>query len=132
MAEIERLQELLDKCKTTGCKQEDVLQWDDINLINSGVNPGGDDEDNSNSGKVGTTGGKIEFPDCGVNISEECFWANYNKSSWLDFLSFFMYIPALIGCAIFDDYNYGLCLGNFAYILVDGFTKKAAPPQLKE
>lgn len=131
MAEIERLQELLDKCKSTdGCNQQDVLQWDDINKINEGVLPDGGD--NSNDGEYDTTGGAIEFPDCGLTVSSTCFWANYNTSGWLDFLSFFLYIPALLGCAIFDDYEYGLCLGNFAYILVDGMSKKIAPPQIKQ
>lgn len=73
--------------------------------------------------------GKIKFPDCGATIDETCFWKHYKKSGWLDFLSFFGYIPALIGCAVHDEYEYGLCLANFAYILVDAYSKKAAPPQ---
>jgi len=46
----------------------------------------------------------------------------------LDFFSFLSYAPALIGCAAFDEYEYGFCFSNFAYVIVDAYTKKAAPP----
>lgn len=121
MAEIERLQALLTKCKTSGCNQADV-GGDDIF-----VGPTTDSEDPSKKYHRGA----IRFPDCGLNISSECFWNHYLKSDLMDFLSFFMYIPALLGCAIapFDDYEYSLCLSNFAYIVVDGYSRRAAPPQ---
>jgi len=38
------------------------------------------------------------------------------------------YVPATIGCAAFPQYEYGLCFSNFAYIIVDAYTKEAAPP----
>jgi len=124
MAEVDRLNELLKKCKTTGCTQSDV---DDRDAPDNKEDNGGNNNQNQDAEKK-YTGGKIKFPDCGATVSEECFWAHYKRSGWLDFLSFFCYIPALIGCAIFDDYGYGLCLGNFAYIIVDAYSKKAAPP----
>lgn len=72
--------------------------------------------------------GKIEFPDCGPTITKECFFDRYKSSGLLDFLSFLGYAPALIGCATFDEYEYGFCFSNFAYVIVDAYTKKAAPP----
>jgi len=130
MGEIDRLTKLLDQCKKTGCTQADLtkLGFSDIKASTVGTT--------DPNAKVALTekdkkylDGKIKFPDCGVNITEECFWLHYKKSGWLDFLSFFCYIPALIGCAIYDEYDYGLCLGNFVYILVDAFSKKIAPPK---
>lgn len=133
MHEIERLDKLLDQCKTTGCTQSDVAA---LGIDHAHITGGQPDGSDSGSGStVPLTeddkkylGGKINFPDCGANVSADCFWLHYKKSGWLDFLSFFGYIPGLIGCAVFDEYEYGLCLANFAYILVDAYAKKAAPP----
>jgi len=119
----------LTKCKTSGCNQADA-DGDDI-VFNGGGSGGGSISDPEDPTKKFHKGA-IRFPNCGTDISSECFWLHYKKSGWLDFLSFFMYIPALLGCAIapFDDYEYGMCLGNFAYMLVDGYSRRAAPPQV--
>ena len=137
MAEIERLTAFLELCKNSGCTEQDLER------IGGADGSGEKTNDKDNSGELSIEdvskqiggseekryreGGKIRFPDCGVNVTAECFWLHYKQSGWLDFLSFFCYIPALIGCAIFDDYEYGLCLGNFAYIVVDASAKKMAP-----
>lgn len=133
MHEIERLSGLLDKCKLEGCTKADcdALGMDHISCGGNSAREPGTEPDPSvplTDADKRYTKGKINFPDCGLNVSAECFWLHYKKSGWLDFLSVFGYIPALIGCAIFDEYEYGLCLANFAYILVDAYTKKAAPP----
>lgn len=73
--------------------------------------------------------GAIKFPDCGPVISEECFWKHHEKSGVLDFLSFFGAIPALVGCNSFKEYDTALCQENFAYILVEGFSRQIAPPE---
>lgn len=124
MAEIERLSELLTKCKTTGCTQND-LKGSKFGNIPIDVDYQARKMDEIN--KKYHDNGNIRFPDCGPVAESACFWQHYNQSGVLDFLSFFMYLPAVLGCAIYTEYNYNLCLGNFAYILVDAYSKKIAP-----
>lgn len=121
MAEIERLGGLIEECKNEGCDEITAFDYKDIEYV--GILPvPGETEWN----------GPIKFPDCGFTVSGECFWENYKQSGLLDFLSFFMYGPALLGCTLFSDYEYGFCFGNFAYVLVDAYTKKISPRKLVE
>jgi len=73
MAEVDRLNELLKKCKSTGCTQKDV---DDRDAPDNKEDNGGNNNQNQDVEKKYTEG-KIKFPDCGAVVSEECFWAHY-------------------------------------------------------
>lgn len=139
MHEIERLDNLLDKCKIEGCSQDDVRKLGQDHITGGDGSAGGNTNQGGNqntqpqvpvsNGEKKFTKGVITFPDCGPIVSESCFWLHYQRSSWLDFLSVFGYIPGLLGCVmVFDEYEYGLCLGNMAYVIVDAYAKYMAPP----
>lgn len=120
VAEVKRLETLLKDCKDSdGCtiKAVKALGFKDVT--------GGSDGIISKT----TLAGKIAFPDCGLEITEECFWTHYKKSGWLDFISFFWIMPAILTCALFDEYEYNFCIVNLPYVMVDAYSRKAAPPQ---
>jgi len=64
-------------------------------------------------------------------MDEECFWKHYEHSGTLDFLSFFSYGPALLGCSSFPEYEFDFCFKNFSYVLAEGFSRRIAPPTSK-
>jgi hypothetical protein len=137
MAEIERIKCLLKKCQIGGCSQFDYDQMSDTCDINDTVNnpqtPMTDDrlekllEEKRKAGMKVTSGGKITFPDCGPTITAECLFNHYESYGWFDFINVFSYIPALILCSLFDGYDYGFCLGNFWYAVVDKLMRVVAP-----
>jgi hypothetical protein len=66
MAQIAKLDELLTKCKTTGCNQNDA--GDDV-VWNGGGSAQPTDPDTESKDK-NYHNGVIRFPNCGTNISE--------------------------------------------------------------
>ena len=54
---------------------------------------------------------------CRQIIDPICFKSTYETYWALDFWSFVFLIPAIFGCVFEEDFTYGLCVGNSAYVL---------------
>lgn len=137
MAEIERLTSLLNLCKNSGCSRSDfdrLITAGNFNFVDKDGNTQAVptnpvvNELGKELGKKAFVNGPIKFPDCGLNPTSECFWrtGHYTQSGWLTFLTVVVWpsFAPVLGCAIFSEYDYGFCLGNFAAVVVDHTTKK--------
>lgn len=137
MHEIERREALLEKCKSdAGCSADDLASSGLTGLVYeqpNGILPNGSLSESVNNEILGLgpmkwhESGKIRFPDCGPQMSKECFNQHY-ESYWIfDFMSVFSYPISIPACTVIVGYDYDLCMDFLPYVIVDSLARKLAP-----